>query len=378
MGAKVMERYSHHSGFEFERQMLDALVEALAGAFGPEASVHNASHELRGVGVELDGMIEIKAPSKTLLVFVEVKREVYPRDLRNAVYQLHRRIRDTHHSHDAIGLLAAGVLSSGAKQELREQNIASFELGGSLYLKHDGWLINIEKPSHSTKKNTQGIALFTGARESVIHSLLMNSHGWLTGRELAEQAETSAYTCSLVLQELTLREWVKSTGGGPSKRRMLTHPDKLLDAWSEQWRHRKEQKSKWYTFVENPKHLLAHLAERIDHQKVDYPWAFTGAAAANILAPLLTSTEGAEIIVPKGYADRMADVLGLKPVSKGANVTLIEREPASLLYRDVSPNHPIFFASPYILYLDLLDGRGRNKELAEHIREQLESLWQRD
>ena len=111
---------------------------------------------------------------------------------------------------------------------------------------------------------------------------------------------------------------------------------------------------------------------------MDYRWAFTGAAAANILAPLLTSTEGAEIIVPKGYADRMADVLGLKPVSKGANVTLIEREPASLLYRDVSPNHPIFFASPYILYLDLLDGRGRNKELAEHIREQLESLWQRD
>lgn len=370
-----MTHYSHSLGSEFERQMLDALVETLAEAFGPEASVLDASHKLHGV----DGMVEIKASGKTLQVLVEVKREVYPRDLRNAVYQLHRGMDETRHRHEAIiGLLAAGVLSPGAKQELREQNIASFELGGSLYLKHDGWLINIEKPSHRTKKNTQGIDLFTEARESVIHVLLMNSHGWLTGKELAEQAKTSPYTCSLVLQELTLREWVESTGGGPSKRRMLTRPGKLLDAWSEQWQERKEKKSKWYTFVENPKDMLAHLAERIDRQKVDYPWAFTGAAAANVYAPLLTSTEGAEIIVPKGYAERMADVLGLKPVSKGANVTLIEREPASLLYRYMHLDHPIFFASPYILYLDLLDGRGRNKELAEHIRERLESLWQRD
>ena len=85
-----MGHYSHNLGFEFERQMLDALVKALAETFGSEASVLDASHELRGAGAELDGMIEIKAPGKTLQVFVEVKREVYPRDLRNAVYQLHR------------------------------------------------------------------------------------------------------------------------------------------------------------------------------------------------------------------------------------------------------------------------------------------------
>lgn len=375
-----MEHYSHRSGFEFERQMLDALVEALAEAFGPETSVTEASHEfaMSGLDAQLDGMIVIKAPSKTLLVFVEVKREVYPRDLRNAVYQLHRCMHETHHRHKAIGLLAARVLSPGAKQELRELNIASFELGGSLYLKHDGWLINIEKPPFRSKKNTQGVDLFTEARESVIHALLKNSHAWLTGKELADQAETSAYTCSLVLQELTLREWVESVGGGPSKRRMLIRPDKLLDAWSEQWQERKEINSKWYTFVENPKHLLAHLAERIDRRKVEFPWAFTGAAAANLYAPLLTSTEGAEIIVPKGYTEMMADVLGLKPVSKGANVMLIEREPASLHYRDMHPDHTAFFASPYILYLDLLDGRGRNKELADHIRKRLELSWQQD
>ncbi|ASK56258.1 hypothetical protein CEQ48_16310 [Vibrio tarriae] len=373
-----MGQSSHSIGFEFEKEMLGALVEALTEALGSEASVLDASHELGRN--DSDGMIVIRAPGKTLQVLVEVKKEVYPRDIRNAVHQLQRCMETTSHRYETIGLLAAAVLSPGAKQELREENIATFELGGSLYLKHDGWLINIEKPSSRAKKNFQGIDLFTGARESVIHTLLMDSHEWLTGAELAEKAETSPYTCSLVLQELTLREWMESTGGGPSKRRMLTQPGKLLDAWSKQWQGRKEKKSKWYTFVENPKYILAHLADQIDRHNVYYPWAFTGAAAANIYTPSLTSTEGAEIIVPNGYAEKMADVLGLKPVSKGANVTLIEREPASLLYRSnyMYSDHFMFLASPYILYLDLLDGRGRNKELAENVRERLESLWQRD
>lgn len=374
-----MNRYQHpHAAFEFEKQVLEALKRALMEAFGDEATVESVPGKpfSSNANAEPDGLIEIQTPSKTLMVYVEVKKDVYPRDIRDAVWKLNNYMRYREYPHEAVGMLAAGSLSPGAKEELKAQKIASFELGGSLYLKHDGWLINIEKPSTRAKKNSRGIDLFTDARESVIHALLMHANEWLTGTELSEQAETSSYTCSMVLQELTLREWVQSAGGGPSKRRMLIHPEKLLDAWAEQWQQRNESETKWYTFVENPKHLLAHLAERIEHHGVDFPWAFTGTAAANVVAPLLTSTDGAEIIVPKGYAERMADVLGLKPVSKGSNVTLIEREAASLLYRYKHPDHPAFFASAYILYLDLLDGRGRNKELADHLRDRLESLWE--
>ncbi|MEH6498199.1 MAG: type IV toxin-antitoxin system AbiEi family antitoxin [Pseudoalteromonas distincta] len=375
-----MDHYLTRSGFEFERQVLDGLVAALTEAFGPEASVRDASSEFASSASDhgLDGAVVIKTPDKTLLVFVEAKREVYPRDVRNAVWQLNKHMHASHFPYESVGMLAAASLSPGARDELKAQNIASFELGGSLYLKHNGWFINIEKPPRRFKKAKQGIDLFTDARESVVHALLMNSNEWITGTELADQADTSPYTCSVVLQELTLREWVESAGGGPSKRRILIRPEKLLDAWAEHWQAREEKQTKWYTFVENPKHILAHLADRIDQQGVDFPWAFTGTAAANVVAPLLTSTEGAKIIVPKGYADSMAGALGLKPVSKGANVTLIEREPASLLYRYRHPDHPAFFASAHILYLDLLDGRGRNKELADHLRGRLESLWERN
>lgn len=376
-----MDQYHRQSGgCEFENLVLEELTRTLDETLGPDATVRRVEGMpfASTADSEPDGLIEIQTPYKTLVVYVEVKRDVYPRDIRDAVWSLNKYMRYQDQAHDAIGMLAAGSLSPGARDQLKAENIAFFDLGGSLHLRHETWLISINKPSKRLKSYSHSVDLFTDARGSVVHALLMHANAWLTGAELAEQAETSPYTCSVVLQELTLREWVESTGGGPSKRRMLIRPEKLLDAWAEQWQERKEKQTKWYTFVENPKHMLAHLADRIDRARVDFPWAFTGASAANVVAPLLTSTDGVEIIVPKGYAERMADMVGLKPVTKGANVTLIEREPASLLYRYRHPDHPAFFASAYILYLDLLDGRGRNKELADHLREKLESLWQRD
>jgi hypothetical protein len=50
----------------------------------------------------------------------------------------------------------------------------------------------------------------------------------------------------------------------------------------------------------------------------------------------------------------------------------VEREGASLQFREQYSGDSSYFASPFILYLDLLDGRGRNKELAQHLRKKLE------
>lgn len=41
------------------------------------------------------------------------------------------------------------------------------------------------------------------------------------------------------------------------------------------------------------------------------------------------------------------------------------------LFRTEVPGTSACVASPLIIYLDLLDGRGRNKELAQHVLEQL-------
>ncbi len=135
---------------------------------------------------------------------------------------------------------------------------------------------------------------------------------------------------------------------------------------------RKEERTSWYFFSERPDLLLTKLTDKIESSNPAFDWAFTGTAAANVYAPLLTSVDTAEIIVPPGQAEDLARDMRLKPADKGANVVFVERDGASLLFRDPVPEYPSYFASPFIMYLDLLNGRGRNKELAEHVLKKLE------
>ncbi|CAM2171849.1 conserved hypothetical protein [Paraburkholderia sacchari] len=354
----------------YEATVASELSSALAGATDGRLNIiHVEPQPANAPGVDL--ALLINAAGKSAEVAVEVLRYAYPRDVQGAVWKLDEYKLASPRPQDLILLVAAESLSPGARGLLRKRGIGYFERNGNLHLSWRNWLINIERPDLPSARR-EATALFTDSRERAVHALLVKRKEWLTGSELAELSGTSSYTCSMVLQELERREWCESSGAGRTLRRRLSEPRQLLDAWAEHWKKRKERRSRWYTFTERSNLLLTNLTERIDKANVPFDWAFTGAAAANIYAPLLTSVDTAEVIVAPDHAEKLADVIGLKPAEKGANVTLVERDGASLLFRERLPEYPSYFASPFILYLDLLDGRGRNKELAQHVLETLE------
>jgi hypothetical protein len=298
---------------------------------------------------------------------VEVIRQGYPRDVRDAVWQLDEYRLACGRDVRVVPLVLAEQLSPGARESLRERNVAYFDASGSLFLNHGKWLINIERPPKPQPQRRVG-SIFTGAREQVVHALLRTDQDWLTGLELAHSAETSPYTVSLTLQELERLEWVESQGAGRRLRRRLVQPGRLLDAWSEVWRKRRESRSRWYAYASNPLNLLPALTTKLAGTDLA-GWAFTGAAAANLVAPLLTSIDTAELMIPPGLTGRYAEALGLKEADKGSNVILIERSGTSTLFRRRQLDDRCWLASPFVQYLDLQDGRGRNKELAAHLRE---------
>lgn len=367
---KVAQTQREIARLAYEADLADRLSAALAEATNGQVVDRRAKQQIDGES-GLDLMLTLVAGGESVDIAVETLCHAYPRDIRQAVWRLDEYKLATNRQQDLVTLVAAESLSPGAKDLLRKRGIGYFERNGNLYLRWRQWLIDIERPRKASAKKEVG-TLFTDAREMVAHALLKHRNEWLTGGELAEMVQTSSYTCSVVLQELVRREWCESTGAGRTLRRRLTKPGQLLDAWAEKWTQRKEPRSRWYVFSNHPSALLMQLTYEIDKAAISFPWAFTGTAAANVYAPLLTSVETAEIIIPPGHADQLAKVLHLKPADKGANVTLVERDGASLLFRDVHPEYPSYFASPFILYLDLLDGRGRNKELAQHVREKLE------
>lgn len=358
----------------YEAEVAEELCAALAEATSGQIVTRQAE-QLTGDGTRLDLLITLLAGGKSADIAVATLRRAYPRDIREAVWKLDEYKLASEGRRDLITMVAAESLSPGARDLLRKRGIGYFERNGNLSLRWRNWVINIERPDQASPRK-EANSLFTDAREMVVHALLVHQNEWLTGGELAYMTQSSSYTCSVVLQELERREWCESSGAGRTLRRRLTKPRQLLDAWAEHWTKRKEQRTRWYSFADRPEVLLTHLPYKLNKSGVSFDYAFTGTAAANVYAPLLTSVDAAEIIIPPGHAEQLAKTLQLKPADKGANVTLVERGGASLLFRElrsVRPDeYPSYFASPFILYLDLLDGRGRNKELAQHVLERLE------
>lgn len=352
---------------DFTESLIARFVEAFEGSTEKQLSGQRHTEvpfQAHGRPGRLDLLVSVEGVD--LRLAAEILRVGYPRDIRNAVWRLEEYRLSLEDASNTALFVIAEQLSAGAREILRERNIGYFDASGSLYLKHKDWLINIDrlaKPGSPRRAES----LFTGAREQVIHALLHSHQKWLTGLEIASLAETSAYTVSLTLQELERRELLESKGSGRTLRRRLAQPGVLLDLWADAWRVRKEHKTRWFAYTHNPKAMLLAIADKLEREALR-GWAFTSTAAANAVSPLLTHVESAEIIVPPGSAPDYAKALGLQEVEKGSNVTLIERSGASSLFTGEHSDPPSHLASAFIMYLDLLDGRGRNKELASQLR----------
>lgn len=346
-----------------EKKLIEALGRTLASA---DIEIDEPVFEVSYRNGKLDCLLHINSPYGRRRLAIELLRQAYPRDIRDAAWQLQSFLKDNDDAQDIIPMVAAEHLSDGAKDDLRHHKLAYFEASGALYLRHKEWLIDIQRPSKPVPRRS-AVMLFTGAREQVILTLLVERNIFRSGLELAELSKTSTYTVSTVLAELERREWIESEGNGRTLRRRLSDPGQLLDAWTDAWTQRKETKTRWHCFVSNHVSMLDKLAGDMDEAWL-VDGVFTGAAAANRITPLLTRTDTIEIIIPPGEAERYAAALKLKPADKGANVTLIERTGASALFTNQEKPAKARLANPLILYLDLHDGRGRNKELADQLR----------
>lgn len=348
-----------------EKNRVELLSRALVSA---DIEVDEPEFDVAYRGGKLDCLLHITSPYGRRRLAIELLRQAYPRDIRDAAWQLQGFLKDNDDAKDIIPMVVAEHFSEGAKDDLRHHKLAYFEASGTFYLRHKEWLIDIQRPSKPAARRSE-VQLFTDAREQVVLTLLVERGNFRSGLELATLSETSTYTVSTVLAELERKEWIESEGSGRTLRRRLSKPTELLDAWTEAWTQRKDTKTKWHFFVSNPAHLLDQFFAKLDDSSMGRDeGVFTGAAAANLITPHLTRVDTIEVMIPPGKAGLYELALKLKPVDKGANVTLIERTGASFLFASKKTAAKPRLANPFILYLDLLDGKGRNKELAEQLR----------
>jgi hypothetical protein len=111
---------------------------------------------------------------------------------------------------------------------------------------------------------------------------------------------------------------------------------------------------------------LERLGHLFGKHEVDY--AVTSESAAQCYAPYLTNVSQVRTrVLPSHGADLALAELDARPVDEGANFVVVECKSAGeLLFRRKVDG--VWLASPVHVYLDLLHGAGRSKEMAAHLR----------
>lgn len=354
-----------------EHQMIGQFLEILQELPGVDVGINRRGAEGSNGNRRYDATIDLQVGGKSIALLIEVKKTVYPRD----IHQLLWKFRDVSDSrperqgNEPLLLLIAESISLGAKELLKKERIGYYDSGGSLYLPAPGAYLYIDKPPpKSLVKSVR--SLFSGRRALVLHALLARHQDWFSVKDLAQQVMVSPATTSQVLTELERFDWVVSRGQGPNKERHLREPTALLDAWMQQFAASVRQPNlrRYYVPAIQAATLLERVGEIFNVHHAEY--AISYEAAAQRYAPFLSSVSQvrARLLIGKNADAAIAD-LGARMVNEGANLIIIDAQsPNELLFREQIGD--IWLASPVQVYLDLIHGEGRSKEMAEHLRKE--------
>jgi hypothetical protein len=353
-----------------EHQLVSLLVDALREI--PDVHADVGRWELSGRRPDrgLDAAVDLHVAGKSLAVLVEAKKAVYPRDVRQVIWQIRDASRAWAGKHpgDVVSLIAAESISPGAKELLRSEGVGYYDSGGSLYLSAPGIYLYIDKPPPKTLIKSIR-SLFSGRRAQVLHALLIHRQTWFGVTELAQLAQVSPATTSQVLTELERFDWLEARGQGPSKERHLREPAALLDAWVKQVKaDRTPVLRRYFVPATKPDTLPMKVGAALEGRGVEY--AISHEAAAQQLAPFLSNVSQVRLrLLPGQATDSTLSDLGARLVTEGANLAVIEtKSTGDLLFRERMDG--LWLASPIQIYLDLVRGEGRSKEMAEHFRKE--------
>jgi hypothetical protein len=112
-----------------EHTLIEQFLDSLRELPGVHAELAQSEPAVQTAGC-VDAKIDLHVAGKSIVLLVEAKKSVYPRDVRQALWQL-KSLQHDHYA-DAQHLLIAESLSPGAKELLRAECIGYFDSGGKI------------------------------------------------------------------------------------------------------------------------------------------------------------------------------------------------------------------------------------------------------
>jgi len=349
-----------------EEELLRGLIDAIKALPRGEAWISTRQPRIDHQH-QIDAVVRAEIAGVPFELLVEARREAFPRDVREAIWRLRSYLpQHPSGSNQVIPFFVARAISPGGRELLRQENIGFYDLGGTLYLPGNQAFVYVDRPA-PRKSSKVFDSIFQGQKARVMLVVFEHRHDWLSVKHVAKEAQVSPATASATLSEMERREWLDVKGSGPAKLRRLRAPGPLLYAWTQYISNRKPPKLERLYVPSADANDLMHKLQWACHE-ADADYAVTGEAAAQAYAPFLSSVSQVRCrIIPGVRRKEALDRLQAMPVTEGWNLGLVETNARG----DVSVGEridDIALAPPLQVYLDLLHGSGRSKEMASHLR----------
>ena len=340
---------------EVEKKITDILCQI------PSLKILNTSfHTKIFSDYQADLVIELSYRNKKKILLVETKKVGEPRYIRSSIQQLSSYMPQIP---DAYGIIAASYISERTGEICKKANFGYIDLSGNCYLSFNS--IYIEKINFLNifKEKKEAKSLFSKKASRIIRALLTEPEKAWTQKNLSEKSKTSIGLTNRLVKRLYDLEYIEFD---QNKKISIKNPSQLLDIWRENYSYKDNQISGYYSPLSQNEFEI-RLIEYMDETPADQ-YAFTLFSGASLIAPYVRQAQTFFYFL--GNEEKLRKAMDIKPVTSGANVSILSPFDEGVFYAPqiISERNVV---SNIQLYLDLYKYRGRGKEQADHLRENI-------
>jgi hypothetical protein len=274
-------------------------------------------------------------------------------------------VREAETQPDTPMLVIAGETTGDARDVLQQHGIGLVDGLGHVHIELPGLLFHHE--GHRPRRRAWPTRL-NGKAGVAAQALLMHPERVWQVQELAAEAGVSLGLAHRVLARLTDEGVVAAEGSGRNRVRCVSDPTALLDLWAEENTFQ-PARTLAYLLAQSPRQLVDDLGHGLERAGIAY--ALTGAAAASLVAPLITAVPVAEVwVIATASAEQLCQAVGADPVADGQNVVFLQaRDETPLAFSEQADELRV--ASRFRLYADLRLSPRRGREQADHLRREV-------
>ncbi len=346
------------------REILARLEEILARISG--CAVLSTRRGVRLEAGEADIDCTVQTPSGQSEMLIEVMSDGLPGTIRRVAPRL-RVYREAFSGTESLPVFAAPFVSEDGLDVCREEGIGCIDRVGNCLLPLPGAYIEVRGRKNPNPVRRSIRSLFSPKSSRIARVLLSDTGRWWQVQEIAEAASISNALVSRLKKRLLEEDLVVEQ----DRRLRIRSPRRMLDAWTEHYSYRRNTIGEFYSLA-GPSSTEEDIVSWCRDQGIACALGLFSTAAR--IAPHVRMNRC--FVFVDADPESVALSRGLKPVTSGANVVLLQPYDKGVFIGSTEVDGlPV--TSPVQTWLDLISYKGRGEEAAgfllQHI---LEKQWE--